>query len=428
MRPLSLVFAALLSQAAKFTLFPLMVERPRTLAAACGLLVLLTGLPAYAQPCAPPPSGMVAWWRLDETGGTAVADALGQNPGTASGPIGPSRLTDNPQTVKGLVGNALSFFFKSRVTVNHQGRLDFGTDKSFTIDAWFKGSDSPIVGNLSNNFGTFYTLGVANDKLWLQMAPSKAWYGPPITRDAWTFVAVVVDRTNPTKQTVTLYTADTAVPNSKLKTSGHLSNPDPSGANAGVNLPLYIGGCAGNPNGCSSVIDELEIFNRPLEQEELQKIVNAGSAGKCNIQQKKGMTWIHSKSDATTGTITVGCSGCDGYHGDTECTESRPLLCIYKPTPPFQLPKGLDNSDKYNQWSGGVVATTEPVAGNTFAGIAAANSRCEDKFGKGWRVAEFHDGKYWNFQAYGGTVSAPTVPSTRFWVYINDQKDGNCWK
>jgi hypothetical protein len=147
----------------------------------------------------------------------------------------------------------------------------------------------------------------------------------------------------------------------------------------------------------------------------------------CSQLQKKGMTWIHSKSDAQTGTITVGCSGCDAYHGDTVCTELRPLLCIYKPTPPFPLPKGLNTSGTNNLWSGGVVATTEPVAGNTIAHSTDANSYCEGRFGKGWRAAEFHDGGIWNFQAYGGTVNAPTVPSTRFWVHINDQKDGNCW-
>lgn len=146
------------------------------------------------------------------------------------------------------------------------------------------------------------------------------------------------------------------------------------------------------------------------------------------VGAKKGMTWIHSKSDAKFGTITVGCSGCDAHHGDTACTALRPLLCIYKPTPPFQLPKDLDTSGANNLWSGGVVATTQPVAGSTFADIAAANSYCQDKFGAGWRVAEFHDAGNWNFQAYGGTVSAPTVPSTRFWVHINDQTDGNCWK
>jgi hypothetical protein len=151
-------------------------------------------------------------------------------------------------------------------------------------------------------------------------------------------------------------------------------------------------------------------------------------------QAKKGMAWIHSTSNAQTGTITVGCSGCDAYHGDTACTELRPLLCIYKPTPPFPLPKGVNNSDQYNLWSGGVVATTQPVAGNTFGHISAgmplspaANDYCQAQFGPGWRVAEFHDGWGWNFQAYGGTVGAPTVPSTRFWVHINDQPAANCW-
>jgi hypothetical protein len=144
-------------------------------------------------------------------------------------------------------------------------------------------------------------------------------------------------------------------------------------------------------------------------------------------QSPKGMTWLHSISNSQTGTITVACSGCDAYHGDTACTELRPLLCIYKPAPPFPLPVGMNNSDQYNRWSGGVVATTPPVAGNTFAHSTDANSYCEAQFGSGWRAAEFHDGWGWNFQAYGGTVSAPNVPSTRFWVYINDQAAANCW-
>lgn len=160
----------------------------------------------------------------------------------------------------------------------------------------------------------------------------------------------------------------------------------------------------------------------------IQSLVSTYTLASCG-GTKKGMTWIHSKSDATTGTITVGCSGCDAYHGDTECKELRPLLCIYKPTPPFQLPNGLPEPTD-NRWSGGVVATTEPVAGRSFTTVADANSYCKDKFGDGWRVAEFHDGRnggIWNFQAYGGTVSAPTVPSTRFWVTTDDQPDGNCW-
>jgi hypothetical protein len=186
---------------------------------------------------------------------------------------------------------------------------------------------------------------------------------------------------------------------------------------------LDISGCPGNPNGCNTVLDEVEIFNRALKQQELEPIFKAGRAGKCNIPPKKGMTWIHTKSNAQTGTITVGCSGCDAGHGDTLCSQHLPLLCIYKPTPLFKLPPGVDNSDRYDLWSGGVVATTAPVAGMN---STAANSMCQAQFGPLWRVAEFHDGWGWNFQAYGGTVSAPTVPSTRFWVYINDQSGANC--
>jgi len=148
--------------------------------------------------------------------------------------------------------------------------------------------------------------------------------------------------------------------------------------------------------------------------------------GRCASPQK-GMTWIHTASNAQTGTITVGCGGCDPYHGDTACTQLQPLLCIYKAAPLFPLPTGVSNTDQYFLWSGGVVATTQPMAGNAFANANAANSFCSAQFGAGWRVAEFHDGWGWNFQAYGGTVSAPAVPSTHFWVYINDQAAANCW-
>jgi len=153
----------------------------------------------------------------------------------------------------------------------------------------------------------------------------------------------------------------------------------------------------------------------------------------------KGMTWFHSTSDAQNGTITVGCGsgpgGCDAYNGDTACNQLRPVLCIYKPSPPSP-PFSAPTSGTYPYWSGGVVATTPPVPGNQFPNISAdptgthkdANSYCAKQFGPGWRVAEFHDGGGWNFQAYGGTVSAPTVPSTRFWVHINDQQNANCWK
>lgn len=194
-----------------------------------------------------------------------------------------------------------------------------------------------------------------------------------------------------------------------------------------------------SPSASDLAINEAALFNRAPSPQEARRADNAraasqrkvkdsaGSADKSKVNGK-GMTWVHRSSNAQTGTVNVGCSGCDAYKGDTECSKPLPVLCIYKPTPAFPLPVGLNNSSIYDKWSGGVVATTAPIAGSAFADTAAVSAYCKAQFGNGWRVAEFHDGWGWDFQAYGGTVSAPAVPSTRFWVNINDQPAGNCWK
>jgi hypothetical protein len=363
----------------------------------------------------------VAWWPLDETSGTTVSDhaALGLNPGTASASIGPGP-GNNPRSVTGFVGNGLKFSVGRKVTINNSNlsssKLNFGTNTSFTIDAWIKGRSAPIVGNLNFSHLGYAVVFDNNGKLRLDMGNGTL-VGPPIATNAWTFVAVVVDWNH---GMVTLYTSP---PSSSPNSLVSVQHPIPSGANASSNLPLSIGGCSGNQNECDTIIDEVEIFNRALEPKELESIVTAGRAGKC----KKGMTWIHTSSNAQTGTITVGCSGCDPQNGDTVCTQLRPLLCIYKPTATFPKPPAVSD-DQYHLWSGGLVATTLPVAGNTFAHSTDASSYCIAQFlDPGWRVAEFHDGWGWNFQAYGGTVSAPAVPSTRFWVHINDQQAANCW-
>src|SRR6202023_2353542 len=111
--------------------------------------------------------------------------------------------------------------------------------------------------------------------------------------------------------------------------------PIPNAADAGNYLPFYIGGCQGNPNGCDAYIDEVQVYDHALTPPEIQGI------GKCKqIAGTKGMTWLHAATNAQTGTITIGCSGCNATNGDTVCSLKSPLLCIYKPTPPFPLPDG----------------------------------------------------------------------------------------
>jgi len=137
---------------------------------------------------------------------------------------------------------------------------------------------------------------------------------------------------------------------------------------------------------------------------------------------KKGMTWLKGGSNAINGTVTVGCSGCDAYNGDTPCTTKLPVLCFL----PLKAPKPTSTkvTGNYDQWSGGVVGTTPPYAGNTFATRADANKACVQEFiDPKWRVAEHHDGWGWNFQAYGNVGTQ----FKRFWVDINDQPNATCW-
>ena len=100
----------------------------------------------------------------------------------------------------------------------------------------------------------------------------------------------------------------------------------------------------------------------------------------------------------------------------------------------------------YNGWTGGHIGLTQLVRGDTLTGVQAAHELCEAELGVGYRMAEHHDGKYvigmdennyygetwpsgsqlsqggWHWYAYGNIRG-----DKRFWVYINDQRQGNCW-
>lgn len=139
---------------------------------------------------------------------------------------------------------------------------------------------------------------------------------------------------------------------------------------------------------------------------------------------KKGMTWAQVAVNAPTGTVRVGCANaCNASTGDTLCTTSLPMLCIRKSGTgfPLPLPMTVDNTNQYVRWSGGIVGTTAAMTPPST--LLAANAVCSSLFGADWRVAEFHDGWGWAFQAYGGVAN----PAQRFWVDINDSPNATCW-
>ncbi|MDM8543085.1 hypothetical protein QUF90_18570 [Desulfococcaceae bacterium HSG9] len=144
------------------------------------------------------------------------------------------------------------------------------------------------------------------------------------------------------------------------------------------------------------------------------------------------MTWTKTGTDDTYGVVDVGCghtSGagnqCNPYNGDTICSAILPVLCFYDAK--LAKPVNLDDSSVYHKWSGGIVATTEAVAGSSFDSIKDADAFCVKTFGEGWRVAEFHDGWGWYLKAYGNFGDGFDHARNRAWVHINDQPDATCW-
>ncbi|MBO0654391.1 hypothetical protein J1792_16880 [Streptomyces triculaminicus] len=141
----------------------------------------------------------------------------------------------------------------------------------------------------------------------------------------------------------------------------------------------------------------------------------------------KAMTWTL-LADGPAGTVQVGGGALSNpYQGDTATTTALPVLCLKIDGRP--APAGI-TPDFYAGWARGAVAATRPIRGTRLADRAVADGVCANTFGAGWRMAEFHDGRYgpnlessggWSYWAYGDVPAG-----TRFWTAINDQP-ANPW-
>lgn len=116
-------------------------------------------------------------------------------------------------------------------------------------------------------------------------------------------------------------------------------------------------------------------------------------------------------------------NSCNPYKGDTSCRVVLPILCLQPGT--AAKPPGVQDG-YYDGWTGGLLASTQPVMGAVLTSVQAASARCERELGPGWRMAEFHDGQGgWGLQGLRA-AGAALGGNTRYWVHINDQP-GNCW-
>ncbi len=261
-----------------------------------------------AAGCVQPPSGMVAWYPLDEViGSTVVSDIMGTNNGTpVPGQIGiMGSASDGPvpgSTLSFLLPNAkvngsLLFYAgvtKKYVKVPDAPSLNFGVG-DFSIDAWVYpviGSNyvQPIVDKAVTtvSYCVGYRLFILNGQLnFLVMDGNNvSTTTAPISYSQWQHVAAV--RKGGTPNTFQLYingvlvTTTTAQVNNTSNTTelliGGITSPN-GGTLCGLPAQFNYGEIA---------IDELEIFNRAMTASEIFSIWHADTFGKCKPSANTG--------------------------------------------------------------------------------------------------------------------------------------------
>jgi len=240
------------------------------------LLLAAAHPPARAQTCVTPPPGMVAWWPMDETAGTTVADIVGTNPGIR---------VNGPASAPGLVGGSLRFNGSSSYVGAPDSDLwAFGT-ADFTIELWANWDFNPVgsvghpgtifIGNdegagsrnkwffaLGGGFLNFHINSPAIGPRFFPLVPFSPvvsqWYHLAVTRRGNIYIVYV---------------------NGTLAGSAIDNNPIPNPSS-----PLTIGQAEslGFMNGR---LDEMTVYNRALSQPEIQTIASAGASGKCKALQ-----------------------------------------------------------------------------------------------------------------------------------------------
>ncbi|HEY0781279.1 MAG TPA: LamG domain-containing protein, partial [Thermoanaerobaculia bacterium] len=265
------------------------------------LLVIACGIPAYALPLAPasrgaadppqrtadqpavaasgtgelacvqPPPGGLAWWSLDETAGNIAADRFGNHPAAwANAPV------PSPGEVRG----AYRFNGTSYVAAQNSPAWHFG-GSDFSIELWASFASAPAgsVGEpaailIANDEGPFnrnkWFFAVGGGMLYFhingpQLGPQffpLVSFSPVVGQ--WYHLALVR-----AGSLYTIYIDGVA--------SGTATNPSVI-ADPDAPLTLAEGEGIGFLNG---LLDEVAIYGRALQPEEVAAIFRAGPSGKC---------------------------------------------------------------------------------------------------------------------------------------------------
>jgi hypothetical protein len=247
------------------------------------LIASLLGAPTlYAQDCVAPPDGMVGWWPGD---GNADDFHNGYN-GT---------LHNGATFAPGKVAQAFSFDgTDDYVEIADEEAFDFDRTDAFSIDAWINTSSNGIVNIVSKmqdeapgqgyqlikHQATGSAFGVDfGNRLYFFLTHSpvsgnviRIAGSTDIADGEWHHVAVTYDGSSDAAG-VQIYLD--GAPEEMFVTQNELTESILN------DVPLQISGRDGANAVFNGLIDEVELFDRVLDESEILDIFEAGDAGKC---------------------------------------------------------------------------------------------------------------------------------------------------
>ena len=234
-------------------------------------------------------SGLVSYWSFDAADivGDKAKDGAGNNDGTIVG---------DPEVVAGKVGNALEFNGVDQcveVTTPADSSLDFGADIDFTIAAWINVSEPPadqytIISKGDRGSSPRILFKIMGEQAYITLA-NEAGGGPkpdfssitPVVDGEWHYVALVVDRRNATMIYV----------DGIMDAEGMAAE----GTDVNTESPLCIGTSYQDGNDArrffKGIIDEVSIYNRALNEAEIEQNRTAEGLAVEPSTEKLALTW-----------------------------------------------------------------------------------------------------------------------------------------
>ena len=206
-----------------------------------------------------------AYWKFDETSGTAAADSSGNgNNGT---------LTGTPNWVPGIVGGALNFSSSNFVTVNNSALGNFDSS-DFSVAFWIKtmANNCQLIGNrYAQGNAAFWTVKLSNPGT-IDLEIDQDGVGTnynntgtatkAVNDGAWHHVAVLRSAA-----TLSVYVDGVLDVTTTGPGTANVSN----GGATLIGANIYDG----EQQHFAGTLDEVRIFTRVLTQAEIQRLINA---------------------------------------------------------------------------------------------------------------------------------------------------------